>query len=69
MKINKKMTIAELMTLNPMIPNILMREGMNCVTCGSAAGETLEQAGGVHGMSDDQIDDLVDRLNDFLSVL
>jgi hybrid cluster-associated redox disulfide protein len=52
-----------------MIPNILMREGMHCVTCGSAAGETLEQAGDVHGMTDSQIDDLVDRLNDFLSVL
>jgi hybrid cluster-associated redox disulfide protein len=69
LKINKKMTIAELMTIDPMIPNILMREGMHCVTCGSAAGETLEQAGDVHGMTDSQIDDLVDRLNDFLSVL
>lgn len=66
MKINKNMTIAELLAVDPMIPNILMREGMNCVTCMSASGETLEQAGGVHGMSAREIDDLVDRINDFL---
>ena len=69
LKINKNMTIAELMTVDPMIPNILVREGMHCVTCGAAPGETLEQAGGVHGMTDDQINNLVDRINDFLSVL
>lgn len=66
--INKNMTISELLQLDENLAAILMREGMHCITCGSAAGETLQEAGYVHGMDDDAIDDLVERINDFLSV-
>ncbi|MGI6118953.1 MAG: DUF1858 domain-containing protein [Bilifractor sp.] len=67
MKINKQMTISELMAIDPMITNILMHEGMHCVSCIAASGETLEEAGAVHGMTGEDLDGLVDRINDFLS--
>ena len=45
------------------IAEILMRSGMHCVGCPSASRETLEQAGGVHGIDADV---LVDEINAYL---
>lgn len=67
-KISKDMTISDILCVDENIAAILMREGMHCITCGAAAGETLQEAGYVHGMDDETMDDLVERINDFLSV-
>ena len=42
---------------------ILMQNGMHCVGCPSAAGETLEEASMVHGMDCDK---LITELNAYL---
>jgi len=42
---------------------ILMQNGMHCVGCPSAAGETLEEASMVHGMNCEK---LVAEINAFL---
>ena len=43
---------------------ILMQNGMHCVGCPSAAGETLEEASMVHGMD---IDKLLSDINAYLA--
>lgn len=58
--VNKDMIIAELIQIDPIIYEILLREGMHCVTCGSAFYETLEQACYVHGLD---VNDVVDDIN------
>jgi len=45
------------------VAEILMRSGMHCVGCPSAANETLEQAGDVHGIDADV---LIDEINAYL---
>ena len=45
------------------IAMILMRSGMHCVGCPSAANESLEQAGGVHNID---ADELVEEINTYL---
>jgi len=62
-KISKDMIIADMVKLDPNIIPILMREGMHCVGCPSAQGESLEEAAMVHGLDPDV---LVARLNNFL---
>lgn len=62
-KISKDMIIADMVKLDPNIIPILMREGMHCVGCPSAQGESLEEAAMVHGLDQDV---LVARLNNFL---
>ena len=66
-EIRKDMTIGEILQIEPMIANILMGHGMHCITCGAAVGETLQEAGYVHGFEDDFIDTMVDQINEFLS--
>lgn len=59
-KINKQMTIAEILKAKPAAGAILLSHGMHCLGCTIAAGETLEQAAEVHGMD---INALIEEIN------
>ncbi|MBR3910759.1 MAG: DUF1858 domain-containing protein [Anaerotignum sp.] len=63
MKVTKDMTIGELLMMDRSAGMILMQDGMHCVGCPSAAGETLEEASMVHGMDCEK---LVSEINAFL---
>jgi len=52
---NKDMIIGDLLKLHDGVAEILMKAGMHCVGCPSAAGETLEEAGVIHGLDVDKI--------------
>ena len=52
-KISKDMIIADIVKMDQNIIPILMREGMHCIGCPSAQGESLEEAALVHGMNPD----------------
>lgn len=69
MKIRKDMSITEILQINPMIANILMGQGMHCITCEAAygEGETLEEACAVHGFDEEGVNTLVEQLNDFIA--
>jgi hybrid cluster-associated redox disulfide protein len=62
-QITKDMMIGDIIETNRGVVPILMKAGMHCVGCPSAQGETLEEAGFVHGMD---VDVLVDEINGFL---
>lgn len=64
MAVTKDMTIGEIIRVDQGIIPILLDSGMHCLGCPSAQGESLEQATMVHGID---CDDLVDRINAFLS--
>ena len=62
-KVTKDMLIGDMLRLGEGIAPILMRAGMHCVGCPSAQGETLEEAGLVHGM---EVEGLVEEINLYL---
>ncbi len=64
-QISKDMIIGQLLTINEGIAPILMGSGMHCLGCPSSQSETLEEACQVHGID---VDDLVNRLNFYLSI-
>ena len=64
MQVTKDMTIGELLMMDRSAGAILMQNGMHCVSCPSAAGETLEEASMVHGMD---IDKLLSDINAYLA--
>lgn len=64
MQVTKDMTIGELLMMDRSAGAILMQNGMHCVGCPSAAGETLEEASVVHGMD---IDKLLSDINAYLA--
>ena len=58
--INKDMLIGELIQVDEVIPNILMRAGMHCLGCPASQMETLEEAAMVHGIDSTL---LVEKIN------
>lgn len=60
MKIEKEMTIGEVIRNNEKAIEVLMSFGMGCVGCPSAQAETLEEACMVHGLD---VEELLAKLN------
>ena len=63
MKITRKTDMHELLMKKPELAGVLFQSGMGCAGCPMSMGETLEQGCKVHGMSDKDIDKLVEMLN------
>ena len=56
-------TISELMGEKPEVAQILFEAGMGCIGCAMAQQETIEEGCRGHGFSDEEIDELVEKLN------
>lgn len=63
MEVNKKMSIREVLLINPGTARIFMEFGMHCPGCPHATAESLEDACAVHGTN---ADELVDQLNAYI---
>lgn len=64
MRIKKDMTIGELVVAYPSSVEILLDAGVHCVGCGAANFETLEQGLAGHGMTEEEVDSVIKKLND-----
>jgi iron-sulfur cluster assembly accessory protein len=68
--INRQMTIEQILSLFPFkaqkLAQEITRAGLHCVGCHAATWETLEAGMMGHGMNDEQINELVNRLNALL---
>lgn len=60
MKIDKSMTIGDLLDTAPEKAEILLNAGMHCLGCPASQAETLEEACMVHGID---VDELLAKLN------
>lgn len=68
--IHKEMTIDAIFESFPeraqMLAQALMSKGLQCVGCGASSWETLEAGMFSHGFSEEEIDEMVERLNAIL---
>lgn len=62
-KINKEMTIGEIVAKFPEAIPIMMQYGLHCVGCHVAAYETVEQGAAAHGMDENQINKMLEDMN------
>lgn len=62
-KIEKNMTIKQLLNLDETLADVLMGFGMFCVLCHVADDETVEEAAMAHGID---VDFLLEKLNEAL---
>ncbi len=61
MKITADTLIAEAIEINPKAGEILMKNGMHCLGCALAHGETVGEAADVHGAD---LDKMLEELNE-----
>lgn len=59
-KVNKDMLMGQLVRMDPVVVEVLLREGMHCIGCPSSQRESLEQACMVHGLD---VDEVVEDIN------
>jgi hybrid cluster-associated redox disulfide protein len=60
-KINKDMTLGDVVQQYPETAEVFMQYGLHCIGCHVAAFETVEQGAMAHGIDD--INKLIDDLN------
>ena len=62
--ITKDMTIGDMVQNFPSAVEVLLEEGVHCVGCGAAYFETIEQGLAGHGKTEEEINDVLKRLNE-----
>ncbi len=64
MLITPNTMLRDILSADPEVEQIFLNQGMHCLSCLAASGETLEQACDVHGLD---VDDFVEELNSFIN--
>lgn len=65
-KITKEQNIAELVARYPDVAEVLLDYGLHCVGCFANAFDTLETGAKIHGFSDEEVDEIVTRINELI---
>ena len=63
-KVDKRIKIVDLLSLNPNVKEILMGFGLHCLTCPMAQMESLEEACFVHDVDPDLV---IEKITEFLN--
>lgn len=67
MNITKDWPVADIVALYPHVAPILAEYGLHCVGCSASEFETLEEGCLGHGMTEEDVTNLVSDLNDFIA--
>lgn len=66
--ITKDMTMGEIVKKYPETVEIIQAKGLHCVGCHISPYETLEQGCTGHGWTEQQINEMIKELNDFIEL-
>jgi hybrid cluster-associated redox disulfide protein len=64
--VTKDTNLGELVLKHPEAAEILLDYGLHCVGCIASSFDTVEMGAKVHGMSDAEIGEMVERINEVL---
>lgn len=62
--ITKETNLGQLIMEHPVVAEVLMDYGLHCVGCIAATFDSVEAGAKIHGMSDEDISEMVQRLNE-----
>ena len=63
-KINKDMNLAEIIFKYPGTAEVFTDYGLHCVGCFASSFDTIEMGARVHQLSDEEIEEMVMRVNE-----
>ncbi|MDA3899739.1 MAG: DUF1858 domain-containing protein [Spirochaetes bacterium] len=61
-EITKDMTFGDLLQQKPEVAEILSSYGLHCIGCHIAVFETIEQGAKAHGLTDEQVDEMMKKI-------
>jgi hybrid cluster-associated redox disulfide protein len=65
-KVTKDSNLAEVVYKHPEAAEVLIDYGLHCVECIASAYDTVEAGAKVHGLSDKEIDEMIERVNEVI---
>jgi len=65
-KITKDSNLAEVVYKHPESAEILLDYGLHCIGCVASAYDSIEAGAKVHGLSDKEIEEMVQRINEVI---
>ncbi|MEK7595660.1 MAG: DUF1858 domain-containing protein [Patescibacteria group bacterium] len=65
-KISKTDNLGEVVFKYPQLAEVLLDFGLHCVGCFANSFDTIEMGAKVHGMTDEEIDEMLARLNEVM---
>ena len=63
-KITKDMSFADVLQKYPQVAEIMLKRGLHCIGCPAATLETIEQGATAHGLSKEDIDEMLKEMNE-----
>jgi len=63
-KISEKENLAEIIQKYPQAGKILTKAGLHCLGCAAVNFDTLEDAMKIHGLSEKEIKEIVEKINE-----
>ena len=63
-EITKDMTFGDLLQQKPEAAGVLASYGLHCIGCHIAVFETIEQGAKAHGLSDEQITEMMSKITE-----
>lgn len=66
-KISKETNIAELVNNHPAAVEVMTAFGLHCVGCFASAFDTIGEGAEIHGMIDEEIDEMLEEVNRVLN--
>ena len=67
MKINKSSNLGELIEAHPETAELLFEYGLHCGGCMAAGFDSIEEGAMLHGMTEEEIQEMIDDLNERLA--
>jgi len=68
MEVTKDTTIGELVKKHPHAAYVLLSRGLHCLGCAVGYHETIEQGAKAHGLTDEDIKNMVHEINETIKL-
>jgi hybrid cluster-associated redox disulfide protein len=65
-KVTKDMNLADVLFKYPDVSEVLLDYGLHCVGCFANSFDTIEAGAKIHGMSDEEVEEMVQRVNEVI---
>jgi hybrid cluster-associated redox disulfide protein len=65
--VKKDANLADVVFKYPDVAEVLMDYGLHCVGCIASSFDTIEAGAKVHGLSDSEIDEMLERINEVIN--
>lgn len=66
-KVDKNTNIAEIVNKYPKVAEVMLAYGLHCVGCFANQFDTIEAGASLHGMDEDEIEEMIEEINMVIS--